>query len=235
MAQKLKDDLRLRIEQSALDVMIENGIENCNMRSIAHRAGCTTGNLYRYFENKEQLIFSIIMPIMERLNELISNETEGTLQLLQGELRFPKSENNQKPSEYFTSIMELKLYNVLSKLGNEVKKHPKRMKILINANYVNEKLIEWAIELFKTIFYECFEINKNYKVNIDIFIVVLIKNFCNGLLQIFKETENLPQSIYQKMVEMYLNMQLSGIRTLIDKKIEEGIIIPLKEVFDYEY
>lgn len=235
MAQKLKEDLRAKIERAALDSMLENGIENCNMRSIALKAGCTTGNLYRYFENKERLILSIIQPIMSRLNELISNETEGTLQLLQGEVKLPESEKGQKPSEYFISIMEEKLYNVLSKLGEEGKKHPKRMKILINANSVNEKLIEWAIELFKTIFYNCFEINENYRVHIDIFIRVLTQTFCNGMLEIFKETENLSQNIYQQMIELYLDMQLSGIRVLIDKKIEENIITPNKEVFNYGY
>lgn len=235
MAQKLKEDLKIKIEQSALDTMLENGIDDCSMRSIAKKAGCTTGNLYRYFENKEQLIYSIIQPLMTRLDELISQETEGAVRLMKGNFEFPKAGTNQNPSEYFTSLLESRLYNVLTKLGEEGRKYPKRMKILINAKSVNNRLMDWGTELFKNLFFTCFSPEENYKEYVDTFISTFTQIFCDGILVLITKTENLPQDVYREMTKIYINIELTGIAKAIDKSIKNKLIIPNREVFDYEY
>ena len=235
MAQKLKEDLKEKIEQAALDIMLEKGIENCNMRSIAQKAGCTTGNLYRYFENKDRLIVSIIQPLMMKLNQLISDETEGTVRLMGYDFQLPEVEKGQKPSEYFTSAISDRMYNVLIKLGEEGRRHPKRMAILIDANSVNVKLIEWAIELFKTLFYACFEVKEEYRRQVDMLARVFTVSFCEGMIQLMREMDSLTQREYRQMTQTVIEMNLGGISSMIDKKTEEKIIIPKVEVFGCGY
>ena len=235
MAQKLKEDLKEKIEQAALDIMLENGIENCNIRSIAHKAGCTTGNLYRYFENKDRLILSIIQPLMTKLNQLISDETEGSVKLMEYGFALPDVSDGIKPSEYFVSLLDGRMYNVLSKLGQEGRNHPKRMMILINANSVNEKLIEWATELFRTLFYTCFEVKTEYKKQVNVLASVFTQAFCEGMTRIMRQVENLTQDEYGRMTQTFIDMNLSGISSMIDKKTEEKIIIPKVEVFGCGY
>ena len=48
MAQILKEEVRIRIENAAINQLIKNGMHKTNMRDIAKEAGITPGNLYRF-------------------------------------------------------------------------------------------------------------------------------------------------------------------------------------------
>lgn len=68
--QVLKDEVRNRIFEAALKEFRDKGFEGASMRQIAKDAGLSVGNLYRYFENKEQLFYTIIGPAYNRLIDL---------------------------------------------------------------------------------------------------------------------------------------------------------------------
>ena len=55
MPQTLKEDVRDRIVSAAEAVFAASGYRGATMAVIARRAGLSTGNLYRYFANKEAL------------------------------------------------------------------------------------------------------------------------------------------------------------------------------------
>lgn len=61
MAQILKEEVRLRIVDAALRVFAERGFVAATMADIARGAGVSTGNLYRYFENKD-VLFEVAIP-----------------------------------------------------------------------------------------------------------------------------------------------------------------------------
>lgn len=61
MPQILKLTLHERMLSAAEQVFAEAGYSGATMASIAQRAGISTGNIYRYFDNKEAL-FSAILP-----------------------------------------------------------------------------------------------------------------------------------------------------------------------------
>jgi AcrR family transcriptional regulator len=60
MAQVLKLELRESILRAAEALFAEAGYQGATMAQIAARAGMSTGNLYRYFANKDQLFYSIV-------------------------------------------------------------------------------------------------------------------------------------------------------------------------------
>ncbi len=62
MAQYLKDDVQARIEAAALRVFAARGYEAASMALIAREAGVATGNLYRYFEDKQALFEAVVPP-----------------------------------------------------------------------------------------------------------------------------------------------------------------------------
>lgn len=230
MPQTLKDDVRDRIEQAALDIMLEKGIEACDMRSIARKSGCTTGNLYRYFKNKDRLILSLIKPLTDKLNEVISRQTHGEITLLGENMKLSVDKTARKPSLYLRELLEEKIYNVLVQLGAEGRKHRKRMGILLNSRTVSDGLINWAAELIKNSFYQCFDVNEGKK-NADTMIYVFVHSFCQGILQLLQSEQSGSEEIYNKMVGMYLDMQLTGLCLLIDKALREGYISASKDVF----
>jgi AcrR family transcriptional regulator len=60
MAQYLKDDVQQRIAQAALTVFAEKGYHAAAMAEIAKVAGVSTGNIYRYYANKDALFYALV-------------------------------------------------------------------------------------------------------------------------------------------------------------------------------
>ncbi|MBP1991219.1 TetR/AcrR family transcriptional regulator [Paenibacillus eucommiae] len=64
--QILKDEVRHNIVQAALSEFKREGYLTASMRQIAKSAGITSGNVYRYFKNKEELFDAIVGPVHEQ-------------------------------------------------------------------------------------------------------------------------------------------------------------------------
>lgn len=69
--QILKEEIRNNISRAALKEFREKGYEKASMRNIAKSADITVGNMYRYFENKDDLFYSVISPAFEKLMRFI--------------------------------------------------------------------------------------------------------------------------------------------------------------------
>ncbi len=64
MAQVLKDEVRRRIYEAALDVFFQKDFKSATMREIAARAGVPTGLTYSYYKSKEALFDYIVRPVL---------------------------------------------------------------------------------------------------------------------------------------------------------------------------
>ena len=62
MAQSLKPELRARLLAAAEEAFAEAGYQGATMAQIAERAGISTGNVYRYFANKDALFYEVLSP-----------------------------------------------------------------------------------------------------------------------------------------------------------------------------
>ena len=58
--QILKNNIRVQIERAALMLFAAHGFDCTTMAEIAAVAGISTGNLYRYHSNKEELLYALI-------------------------------------------------------------------------------------------------------------------------------------------------------------------------------
>jgi AcrR family transcriptional regulator len=58
--QVLKEDVRLRIRQSALQCFAEGGYLGTTMAEVAARAGMATANVYRYYQSKLDLFYDVV-------------------------------------------------------------------------------------------------------------------------------------------------------------------------------
>ena len=70
MAQVLKEIQRDKILEAAKQELLQYGYRDASMRRIAAQAKMTVGNLYRYFESKDQLIQAITSPALTQLVQL---------------------------------------------------------------------------------------------------------------------------------------------------------------------
>jgi AcrR family transcriptional regulator len=62
---------REAILEAARGVFEEAGLEGASMRTIAQRAGCTTGAIYPLFESKEQIYAELLRPSLLALREAV--------------------------------------------------------------------------------------------------------------------------------------------------------------------
>ncbi|MGD2047117.1 MAG: TetR family transcriptional regulator [Gemmatimonadota bacterium] len=78
MAQYLKEEVRDRIRAAALGAFASEGYAEATMAGIAAAAGVSAGNLYRYFESKEDL-FDAVVPrrLVRRFRRLLSERLRG--------------------------------------------------------------------------------------------------------------------------------------------------------------
>ena len=60
MVQTLKPEVRAQLMRAAEVVFAERGYRGATVAMIAHQAGVSTGNVYRYFDNKDALFYAVI-------------------------------------------------------------------------------------------------------------------------------------------------------------------------------
>jgi AcrR family transcriptional regulator len=66
--QTLKKEVKERIMNAARTEFREHGFAKAKMRSIAEKAGVSTGNLYTYFPNKDDLFCTLVKPAVDQIN-----------------------------------------------------------------------------------------------------------------------------------------------------------------------
>lgn len=71
-----KADLKETIIAVAKEEFIHKGYENASMRKIATKANTTLGNIYTYFSSKEELLSTILDPVIEQLDIFINKHLE---------------------------------------------------------------------------------------------------------------------------------------------------------------
>jgi TetR/AcrR family fatty acid metabolism transcriptional regulator len=68
-----KDTKKLKILGSATQIFAEKGFQYATMAEIAEKAGISTGLTYSYFKNKLDVLLSIILDFLQRIN--LQNKT----------------------------------------------------------------------------------------------------------------------------------------------------------------
>ncbi|MEW5800714.1 MAG: TetR/AcrR family transcriptional regulator [bacterium] len=78
MVQILKDEIKDAITAAALKIFLKMGFKKATIAKIAQEADISTGNIYRYFKNKNDLFSSIISPdFVHNLRTLLKSRMEA--------------------------------------------------------------------------------------------------------------------------------------------------------------
>ncbi|UKS25941.1 TetR/AcrR family transcriptional regulator [Paenibacillus sp. HWE-109] len=72
MVQVLKEELRQAILRAAEDEFMQHGYAAASVLHIAKKVGVSVGNLYRYYAGKEALFDSVVNPVFQELEKVIS-------------------------------------------------------------------------------------------------------------------------------------------------------------------
>lgn len=72
--QFLKEELRVKILESATNEFHDKGYSKASMRIIAKHSGITVGNIYRYFDGKEALFEAVVSDAYDRFYDIVNTE-----------------------------------------------------------------------------------------------------------------------------------------------------------------
>jgi AcrR family transcriptional regulator len=75
--QILKDEVKNKIIEAAVEEFLVNGYANSSLRTIAAQAGITIGNIYSYFSSKDDLFETVVAPAWDALERLMALEFPG--------------------------------------------------------------------------------------------------------------------------------------------------------------
>lgn len=103
--QYLKDEVRNSIAKEALKEFKELGYKGASIRSIAKNSNTSVGNIYKYFESKEDLYEQLIGYVYHKLMSYIN--------------QFGEVEVNDKAEEFFYQLME-KIVEIFKENSTEI-------------------------------------------------------------------------------------------------------------------
>lgn len=126
LMQERMEQNREAILQSARELIAQGGIKDAQIQAIAERAGVSSGLVYRYFDNKSQVLIEVLSEAIQHevkiLNHIAESELSSKQKLDKAVTTFVKRAMNSPQLAY--SLMfepvdaELEHERFRSKLGD---------------------------------------------------------------------------------------------------------------------
>lgn len=192
MPQVLKEEYRNAIIIAAKKEFLEKGYKNASMRSIASKANMTVGNLYRYFKSKEEINLYIVSNTFKLIDNSLKTITKDPVSL---EARvFDVQPNKNELSKVFDRLAD--------SLVDVYMKHKVEFVILIMHSRLDEELVQWFNNIFRSFIFEDL-IDNNLEDKKEILINAYSHSMFAGIQSIFKTNENDDLKL-RKLLKSYL-------------------------------
>ena len=192
MAQKLKDETRTAIIDAARKEFLEKGYEDASMRNIAANAGITVGNIYRYFDSKEELSRYIMSSSSDKMKKLLDSLKIERLS------KEPRVFDTQIDLTELTKMMDSLSYGFV-RLYDE---NEEDFQILLNDPSLNKMIKNWFEDTFRKIIlpsYMTIDRSREKEVLCHAYAVAVF----DGLKEIFAESYEDREELYS-IVRTYL-------------------------------
>lgn len=171
--QYLKDEVRNKIIEEALREFKSKGYKHASIRSIAKNSNTSVGNLYKYFNGKEDLYENIIGTVYYELMDYVN--------------QFNKVKIDEKSGNIF--------YNLMEKIMKIFERNSMELSILLNksegSKYENCKCI--FVEFITRIVTESMKYElklQGRKLKDNFIIYILSYNLMESIAIILREKEN---------------------------------------------
>ncbi|MBW9276482.1 TetR/AcrR family transcriptional regulator [Bacteroides fragilis] len=200
--QTLKSDIRNRILSAAKEQFVQRGYLKTSMREIADAVDVGVGNLYNYFENKDELFCVILRPVSDALERMLQEH------------------HGAKGADIMLICSEEYLKSAVDEYISLINKHGELMKILLfhsqgsSLEKFREDYTNRSTEIVKTWFAEMKE--KHPEIN------VVVSDFMIHLQAVWMFTlfeEMLKHAIDSKEMEYivheYILFEIQGWRALL--------------------
>ena len=206
MAQVLKDNLRQAIIQAAKQEFLLSGFEKASMRNIAKMANMTVGNLYRYFDSKQDIKNYILTGTMNELKNIFNSVNSYNIKM---EARvFNIKANSNELKEMMNSLAQA-LVDLYINSNME-------FKILMNDDQMIKTITKWFSDAISTLINQHYVI-AGYGKEKEILLSSYSNAIFSGLKQIFDMAEGKDPDRLLEIVKIYLNSYIN----MLDMDIRE--------------
>ena len=206
MAQKLKDELRQAIIEAAKEEFLQKGYENASMRSIAAKADITVGNIYRYFENKEDLNIHILAETSQDMTKILDSLQINRLS------KQPRVFNMKTDPSALSEMMDELSYKLVDLYLNQ----RSEFNIIMNDEQMNNKIKNWFAETFSSLIdqpYMAIDLSRERDILSDAYACAAF----SGLRDIFMQDEDDGKVLY-RIIRTYLRRFVS----MVSEEIRNG-------------
>ena len=194
--QILKEEIKTAIINSAAELFVSKGIKQSNMRDVAKGANITVGNLYRYFPNKDALIFTIINPALEEINTLILKASNDTVSL--------NNVHGNANAEEVVKNIKILAYGLLEIYH----RHTLAMLIISQDTVSVRKIEDWLSDVFFA-FFRNTDLEK--EMNIQLLSRMYSVSVIGAVKEAFKKGYDNSDEDLNKIISYYLTMILKGV------------------------
>lgn len=206
MAQILKPETKVKIIEAATSEFLEKGYKDASLRCIAFKSRMTVGNLYRYFDSKEDILNQIVSETLTLIDNMLTSMTNN-------ELSFLSNKTNIK-------LKEDEMINILDDITEQMlviySNHRDEFNILMMDSEVNKKLVDWFTNVIKVLIknnYKFVGFDKEFNILAHCYAVSLF----DGVKDIFKnEIDNKKMKVLIKIYfRSYVFMLNSDIKKML--------------------
>lgn len=209
MAQILKEDVKNRIVESAKKEFLQHGFDDASMRRIALHSKMTVGNLYRYFENKDELNLFIVKDTYSLIDKLVNKLTNGKLSV----------KNNVKNIELSPKKLT-EIFDVLSEeLVDIYDNHKVEFNILMMSSKLSKSLTDWFSNLINNLIMNYYDAKK-YQKEVEVLSRSYAVSIFSGMKEIFKNDELLSNSL-KGICKVYFRSYVSILENDLNKFLGE--------------
>ncbi len=202
MAQVLKDTQRNKIIEAAKVEFLEKGIPASSMRAIAKRADMAVGNLYHYFKNKQEIVKTVVEPVLCKLQavtQMFAQDNQASTMTSEDFIM------NEETVRYILTLLSDKIVEVSET-------HTAELLILINDDEINEIYENWVYMLIS------FYINKSSLANeftqTEIITRMVSKSIFSGMKTgiMLKCQKNVNPEEFRKSLSLFLLRILDSLK-----------------------
>jgi AcrR family transcriptional regulator len=200
MAQVLKDDVQESIAAAALTIFARKGYESATMAEIARTAGVSTGNIYRYYANKDALFYAVVDDGFARALTLLLRRRMKALDGVE-DLRTlaPTAPYHRGAEELLRFCIENRL-RVVIVLGRAGGSRYERF-----SEETVERLVALSIEHFRSV-NPCLSVTEAMRFNLDQIYQSLVRTMVGALAR-FEDEAAIREAIHG-----YTKYHLAGLR-----------------------
>lgn len=196
--QYLKEDVKNRIVQAAKRQFKDNGYKNTSMRDIAKEAGIVSGNIYRYFENKEQLYNYIVEPILAAFKEFDITLGNQYLEIVESSEYQARLTIIKKLLNYFVDTLDDHYYELIIFLKNTDN--------VVNAKYLKQFENVFLGTLNKIFLIKSREIDES---DFKMIMKMIATSFSSGVICLLHEDYDRPK-ILKKRLYKFANVMFEN-------------------------